>query len=119
MTFSFEIDDAVFMQEDGVDFNETIRAAVIEAIADRIYYSEIYDGAHSAIAEEIRTIIKDKSSEICESVVERVADKIAHKKQILELTPKVSALAAADKENVVYFEAMIDRAIANRFGKQR
>lgn len=49
-------------------------------------------------------------------VVERVADKIAKKKSIVALTPKASELAAADKDNVAYFEQMIDRAIARKFG---
>jgi hypothetical protein len=29
----------------------------------------------------------------------------------------VSEIAAADEDNVAYFEQMIDRAIAKRFGK--
>ena len=50
-------------------------------------------------------------------VVERVSDKIAKKRAIVELTPKASEIAAVDKDNVAYFEEMIDRAIARRFGK--
>ena len=50
-------------------------------------------------------------------IVERVAAKVAKKKAIVAITPKASEIAAADKDNVAYFEQMIDRAIAKRFGK--
>ena len=50
-------------------------------------------------------------------VIERVAEKVAKKKAIVAITPKASEIAAADKDNVAYFEQMIDMAIARKFGK--
>lgn len=37
--------------------------------------------------------------------------------ELQQLIAEASEIAAADKDNVVYFEQMIDRAIAKRFGK--
>lgn len=47
-----------------------------------------------------------------------MTEKIAAKKAVVAMTPKVSEIAAMDKDNVAYFEQMIDKAIARRFGKQ-
>ena len=54
---------------------------------------------------------------IKDMVVERVAEKIAKKKALAAMTPKVSEIAAMDKDNIAYFEEMIDKAIAKKSGK--
>lgn len=63
-------------------------------------------------------MLQSKQDEIIEAVIERVTEKIAAKKAVVAMTPKVSEIAAMDKDNVAYFEQMIDKAIARRFGKQ-
>ena len=45
-----------------------------------------------------------------------IADAVASKKAIKEITPKASEIAAIDNENVEYFMKLIDKAIAKRFG---
>ena len=113
MRFYFDIDDSVFYDDCGIAFTETVKDSVIQCIADHIYDTNMSDSWYSAGTAQINQIIKEKSNDIIESVVDRVAEKIAKKKAIMALTPKASELAAADKDN----ETMIDKAIAKRFGK--
>lgn len=118
MRFYFDIDESEFTDEYGMDFKDAIKDGVVREISLWVYN----DGAnpdlwHSEVSNQIEALIKSKQNEICEMVVERVASKVAHKKAVAAITPKVSELAAIDKENVAYFEQMIDRAIAKRFGK--
>lgn len=116
MRFYFDIDDEDFTQEDGLDFKEYIRSAVIHEIADRIIYDEIHEGYWAETRLAVKEILKQHTKEIVDNVIEKVSDKIAAKKSIVSLTPKASELAAVDKDNVEYFEKMIDKAIAKRFG---
>ena len=117
MRFYFDIDDEEFEDECGIDFKQTIMSEAVRNVALWIYQ----DGAdlnrwNSEVKNKIDELFKTNKNEICEQVIERVAEKIAKRKSILELTPKASELAAADKENIAYFEQMIDKAIAKRFG---
>ena len=117
MRFYFDIDESDFEDEYGLDFKRAVTDGAINAVADQIY-NEAVDPykCYSYINKQIEELLKSKQNELCEMVVERVADKIAKKKAIVALTPKASELAAADKDNVAYFEQMIDRAIARKFG---
>lgn len=117
MRFYFDIDDSLFCDEYGIEFSEEVKRSVIQCIADNIYDTNMSENWYSTATAQINQIIKERSNDIVESIVERVADKIAKKKAVVALTPKASELTAADKENVEYFEAMIDKAIAKRFGK--
>lgn len=118
MRFYFDIDDAQFEDEFGVNFREAVKDGVVRELA-----SEVYNEAsnaerwYSEVKKQIDELVKTNQKEICDMVVERVAEKIAKKKAIVALTPKVSELAAVDMNNITYFEQMIDKAIVKRFGK--
>ena len=118
MRFYFDIDESEFLDDYGLDFKYTLKERVTSAIADEVW-NRIADpdGWYSGVKMHINQIAKDKQNDIVEAIIERVSDKIAKKKSLVEFTPKVSELAALDKENVAYFEEMIDKAIAKRFGK--
>ncbi len=118
MRFYFDIDDYEFEQEYGVDFRQSVKNGAVDALAMQIYNEETdTDRWYSEVQQAIKEIIKSKQDEICEKVIERVAEKVAKKKAIVAITPKASEIAAADNDNVTYFEQMIDRAIAKKFGK--
>ena len=118
MRFYFDIEDYEFDDEYGIDFKQAVINGAINAVAEQIFNDAINpDGFHSEVKKQIDNIIKSNHDKICEIVVERVADKIAKKRAIVELTPKAAEIAAVDKDNVAYFEEMIDRAIARKFGK--
>ena len=117
MRFYFDIDDSVFYDGYGTDFSDEVKRPVIECIADHIYDTNMSESWYSTATSQVNQIIKERSNDIVEAITERVADKIAKKKAVLALTPKASELASVDKENIEYFEAMIDKAIAKRFGK--
>ncbi len=118
MRFYFDIDEYEFQDEYSPGFKEVIMSGVISDVAQRVYSdSTDTDRWYSEISKQINDLVKSKQNEICEMVVERVAEKVARKKAIVAITPKVSEIAAADEANVAYFEQMIDKAIARRFGK--
>lgn len=117
MRFYFDIDDYEFQDEYGVDFRQAVMNGAVNALAEQIYNKETdSDRWYSEVQKQIDYIVKSRQDEICEKIVDRVAEKVARKKAIVAITPKASEIAAADKDNVAYFEQMIDRAIAKRFG---
>lgn len=116
MQFTFEILDEEF--EDlcyGVrDLKDLVVNRASEELVKRIYDSLSCD------AREIGSqVIKNNTQEIIDKVISLVTDRVAasivRKKEILEITPKASELAATDKANEKYFMDLIDRAIAKRF----
>lgn len=116
MRFYFDIDDAEFNDELGLDFIDTVKARVCESIADEVWNSvSNIDSWYSDINKRIDELLKSKQNDIIEAVIECVAEKIAKKKALVEFTPKASEIAAIDKDNISYFEEMIDKAIAKRF----
>lgn len=118
MRFYFDIDEYEFQDEYSAGFKEVIKNGVIHEIATQVYSdSTDIDRWYSEISEQIKDLVKSKQNEICEMIVERVAEKIEKKKAVVAITPKASEIAAVDKDNVAYFEQMIDKAIAKRFGK--
>lgn len=119
MRFYFDIDDETFNDDYGVGFAEIVKQEAIQTIAQTVIYHATGNNYNSEFNAIIKQIIKEKTPEIIDRVVEKVAGQIARKKELVEMTPKVSELAAIDKENVAYFEEMIDKAIARRFGKSK
>lgn len=116
MRFYFDFDESVFCDEYAPIFTEAIKQEVVSAIADEIYSRQVdTDKWFSAVSKQIDTIVKEHSNDIIEAVVDRVSEKIAAKKALIALTPKASELAAIDKDNIAYFEKMVDKAIAKRF----
>lgn len=117
MRFYFDIDEDELNDEYRPSFIELIKDRCADGLREEIWDSITRDGTYETFIDDMRRLINDNKKEIIDAVVEKVAEKIAIKKQLLEITPKASQLAAADKENVAYFEEMVDRAIARRFGK--
>lgn len=116
MRFYFDIDDAEFNDELGLNFIDTVKTRVCESIADEVWNTvSNIDSWYSDINKQINELLKSKQDDIIEAVIERVAEKIAKKKALVEFTPKASEIAAIDKDNISYFEEMIDKAIAKRF----
>ena len=118
MRFYFDIDDYEFNDYYGTSFKEEVMNTAVRCIVDDISRgAKNMQSPYSIASKHVEQIIKDSSDEIIQGVIEKVAEKIARKKAITSITPKVSEIAAADEENIAYFEQMIDRAIAKRFGK--
>lgn len=117
MQFYFDIDVEELNGDDAPSFVELIRMRCADGLREEIWDSFLSDGTYATFINDIKLLIKENKQEIIDGVIEKVAEKIAMQRRILDITPKASELAAADKENVAYFEEMIDRAIARRFGK--
>ena len=117
MRFYFDIDEDQLNDECSPSFIELIKDRCADGLREEIWDSITRDGTYETLVEDMRQLIKGHQKEIIDAVVDKVSEKIAMKKQLLEITPKASQLAAADKENVAYFEEMVDRAIARRFWK--
>lgn len=119
MRFYFDIDEEELNGNDAPSFVELIRMRCADGLREEIWDSLISDGTYVTFVNDIKLLIKENAQEIIDGVIEKVAEKISMKKQILEITPKASQLAAADKENIAYFEEMVDKAIARRFTSGR
>lgn len=117
MRFYFDIDDERFEDEFGLEFQREVKESAIYSIADEVFSHATGDSLHSECSKAVRKILDDNKQAIIDRIVDKVANDIARKKAILEITPKASQLVEANKENIAYFEAMIDKAIAKRFGK--
>ena len=117
MRFYFDIDAEELNDEYSPSFIELIKMRCADGLREEVWDSITRDGTYETLIDDMKRLIKDHQQEIIDAVVEKVSDKIAAKKQLLEITPKASQFAAADKESVAYFEEMVDRAIARRFGK--
>lgn len=114
MKFYFEIDDETFLDEYGIDFQASVKDRAALSVADELIKSMIPD-RYVECCEMVHDIIKDHTPEIIDRVTEQVAGAVAKKKAIVELTPKAREMAAADKDNIAYFEEMVDKAIAKKF----
>lgn len=117
MRFYFDIDEDQLNDECSPSFIELIKDRCADGLREEVWDSIMRDGTYESLVDDMKALIKENQQENINAVIERVADKIERKKQLVELTPKASQLAAMHKENVDYFEAMVDRAIARRFGK--
>lgn len=111
MRFYFDIPESDFEEEGGFSF----RDAIIERAAETLLQEEMGEHIYSSISLAIKETIKSHEKEIVNTVVERVAEKIGKKREIVEITPKAKALADISKENESYFVDLIDKAIAKRF----
>lgn len=117
MRFYFDIDAEELNDEYAPSFIELIKMRCADGLREEVWDSITRDGTYESLVDDIKALIKENQQEIINAVIERVAEKIERKKQLVDITPKASQLAAMHKENVDYFESMVDRAIARRFGK--
>ena len=116
MRFYFDIDDALFTDECGIDFKEAVKESAIQSVADAIYdYETDVNKLCTEARKAVAKLISDNSKEICASVIERVTDHVLKMKMVKENTPRASEFATLNKENIAYFEEMIDKAIAKKF----
>jgi len=99
------------------EFEEFITSEMVAALVDWFIDRETSSDYYSSVRAMVDNIIRSHKGEIINGVIESVAEKIMEQKAIIAMKPKMSELAAADKENVEYFERMIDKAIARKFGK--
>lgn len=76
-----------------------------------------YGGTNHLWMAEARIVIRGKTDQIVNAIVERVSARIIEKKELKALIPSASELSKEDREVQKYFEQMIDRAIARKFNK--
>jgi len=119
MRLYFDIEDEEFMDEglmeNGFDFKSFMIENMKDAVIGKYFRSDEYRNIILRCDEQIKQLIKDRSDEIVDRVVEIVSDKIAHKKALVDMTPKASEIGKLSKENEKYFCDMIDKAIAKKF----
>jgi dihydroneopterin aldolase len=80
-----------------------------------MYDDYVNDIAYDAIRNDAKEIVKARSNDIVDKVVNKVSDEIMRKKSIVNEMPKKSELANISKEWENYFIELIDKAIAKRF----
>lgn len=99
----------------GKDFKERIADIAIEKFIDKLYDDYMNDRMYESIKNDAREVVKSRSNDIVDKVVNRVADEIIKKKSIVNEMPKKSEIANISKEWQDYFMELVDKAIAKRF----
>lgn len=113
MRFYFDLDDDMMEYYNARDFQGEVQRAAVQAVADKV----IKNIDRELTADEARIVIRGKTDQIINAIVERVSARIIEKKELKALIPSASELSKADREVQKYFEQMIDRAIARKFNK--
>ena len=99
----------------GKDVKKALANLAVEKFIDQLYNNHVDDNVRSAIVQQANFIVKERSDEIVDKVVERVYLKILAKKAIVNEMPKKTEVANINKEWESYFLELIDKAIAKRF----
>lgn len=98
----------------GKDIKTAIVNFAMEKFIDQLYDNCVDDRVRSEIVQQANSIVKERSDEIVDKVVEQVSQKILAKKAIVNEMPKKTEIAI-NKEWESYFLKLIDKAIAKRF----
>lgn len=98
---------------------EMIGQAIVDMAVEK-FINQLYDNWHDDIIykelkDKTAGIIKTRTEEIVNRVIEMVAAEILRKKSIVSEMPKKSEVANISKEWEQYFVELIDKAIARRF----
>ena len=99
----------------GKELKKIITDMAIEKFIDRMYDDYMTDRAYDALKTDVKEIIKTRSNDIVDKVVDKVSDEIMKKKSIVNEMPKKSEIANISKEWENHFVELIDKAIAKRF----
>ena len=99
----------------GKDVKKALANLAVEKFIDQLYNNHVDDNVRSAIVQQANFIVKERSDEIVDKVIERVYQKILAKKAIVNEMPKKTEVANINKEWESYFLELIDKAIAKRF----
>lgn len=99
----------------GKELKKIISDIAIEKFIDRMYDDYMNDKLFESLKNNVREIVKARSNDIVDKVVNKVSDEIIKKKSIVNEMPKKSEVANISKEWENYFIELIDKAIAKRF----
>lgn len=91
---------------------ERIKDEVIEILWDTGTYGGFYD----TLTDEIKKLVKQNEKKIIEDATSQIVERVAKKKEIVELTPRARDIAAISRDNTEFFVELIDKAISKRFG---
>lgn len=110
-----EIYHSYYDDDDGLTGRD-IKAILVNMAVEK-FVRQIYEDYTFVVpvSEEIHKLIKEKSQEIIDRVVDKVAEDIVKKKTIVSEMPKKSEITNINKEWENYFVELIDKAIAKRF----
>ena len=99
----------------GTDVKKALVNFAVEKFIDQLYNDHVNDNVRSEIVQQTNAIVKERSDEIVDKVIERVYQKILAKKAIVNEMPKKTEVMNINKEWESYFLELIDKAIAKRF----
>lgn len=99
----------------GKDIKKIIADIAIEKFINQMYDNYVNDNVYHSIRDEVKEIVKARSNDIVDKVVDKVSNEIMKKKSIVNEMPKKSEIANISKEWQDYFMELIDKAIAKRF----
>lgn len=94
---------------------EAIIDSIVECAAEMLANDLIVQDIRPDICEKVQKIINKETGKILSKVISDATAQLMKKKQIAELTPKARELAAADKDNLKYFQELVDEALKKKF----
>lgn len=99
----------------GTDVKKALINFAVEKFIDQLYDAHVDNNVRSEIVQQANFIVKERSDEIVDKVIEQVSRKILEKKSIVNEMPKKTEIANINKEWENYFLELIGKAIAKRF----
>lgn len=99
----------------GTDVKQALVNLAVRKFIDQLYNDHVDNNVRSEIVQQTNSIVKERSDEIVNKVIEHVSRKILEKKSIVNAMPKKTEVMNINKEWESYFLKMIDKAIAKRF----
>jgi len=96
-----------------------IKKAVMEAAVDNFTHKlhlEFCDrDSYLTIENEVKAIVRENKEKIIDRAIERIAESVLKRKEIVNQMPKKSELNSINKEWESYFIELIDKAIKRKF----
>lgn len=99
----------------GTDVKKALVNFAVNKFIDQLYNAHVNDDVRHEIVQQANSIVKERSDEIVNKVIEQVSRKILAKKSIVNAMPKKTEVMNINKEWESYFLELIDKAIAKRF----
>lgn len=99
----------------GTDVKTALVNFAVNKFIDQLYNAHVNDDVRHEIVQQANSIVKERSDEIVNKVIEQVSRKILTKKSIVNAMPKKAEVMNINKEWESYFLELIDKAIAKRF----
>lgn len=82
----------------GTDVKKAIADLAVEKFIDQLYNAHVDDNVRGEIVQQTNSVVKERSDEIVDKVIEQVSRKILAKKSLVNEMPKKTEVMNINKE---------------------